>query len=102
MENEMQVDVTSYESIIAVLALILITVFSLAAFSDRHWRNAGSLRDFRIDQNRNIRPGRDDSDDKDMTSNLYLRYADLSALSLGTAEKQIRVHGQKRQNVEDD
>jgi hypothetical protein len=101
MENEMQVDVTSYESIIAVLALILITVFSLAAFSDRHWRNAGS-RDFRIDQNRNIRPGRDDSDDKDITSNLYLRYADLSARSLGTAEKQIRVHGQKRQNVEDD
>ena len=98
----MQVDVTSYESIIVALALILVTVFSLAASSDRHWRRAWLPRDSRFGHKHSLRPERDDSDDKDMTSNLYLRYADLSARSLGTADKQIRVHGQKSQNVEDE
>ena len=102
MENEMQIDWTSYEIIVAILALVLITVFSLAAFSDRHWRNAGTSRDLRIDQNCNIQPERDDSDDEDRTSNLYLRYADLIASGLGSAEKQVRVHGQTHQNLEDD
>ena len=98
----MHVDLANYESIIATLALILITVFSLAAFMDYRWRKTDPPPAFRSGHNRNIRPERDGGDDNDRTSNLYLRYADLSARSLGAAERQIRVHGQTHQNLEED
>ena len=97
----MQVDLPSYENLFATFALVLIVSFALAALLDRHWRNAEPPRGVRLDHNRKIQPECDGSDDKDRTSNLYLRYADLSA-SLGAGEKQIRVHRQTHQNLEDD
>jgi len=42
------------------------------------------------------------SDDKDLSSNLYTRYADLSAGGLGTAEQRITLRGERQQNLAGD
>lgn len=99
----MQVDLMSYESLIAILALFLITIFCLAAFSDRRWSSSEPPNAFRFDHTHDVRPKRDTGDDKDRTSSLYLRYADLSACSVGaeTVEKQIRFHAHTHHNPEE-
>ena len=88
MENEMHFDLTNYENIIASFALVLI-IIDLAAFLDNRCRKAEPLSRFGFDHNPNFQPERDDSDDKDRTSNL------------GTAEQRIMFRGDTQQNLED-
>lgn len=46
MGNAMYFDLTKYENISAAFALVLIIIFGLAAFLDKRWKKAKSLREF--------------------------------------------------------
>ena len=78
----MYVHLTNTQVIIGSFALILIITFALAAFLDKRWRTALPHRHF--DSNQKLDSIRQSSsrDDKVGPSNLYTRYADLSARGL--------------------
>lgn len=98
----MYVHLTNTQVIIGSFALILIITFALAAFLDKRWRTALPHRHF--DSNQKLDSIRQSSsrDDKVGPSNLYTRYADLSARGLGTAEQRITFRGEKQQNLAGD
>ena len=98
----MHFNLMNNENMIAAFALVLIIIFALAAFLDNRWRKVEPHRGFGFNPNPNFLPQRDDSDDQDSTSNLYLHYADLSAIGLGTAERQITSRAETQQNLEED
>ena len=98
----MYVHFTNTQVIIGGFALVLIIIFALAASLDKRWRTAAPLRDFGADQKTNSLRQSSGSDDKDGSSKLYTRYADLSARGLGTAEQCITFRGEKQQNLAGD
>jgi len=98
----MYVHLTNTQVIIGGFALILIIIFAVGAFLDKRWRTAAPHRDFGANQKPNSLRQSSSCDDKDGSSNLYMRYADLSARSLGTAEQRITFRGKTLQNQEGD
>jgi hypothetical protein len=102
MENAMYVHLTNTQVIIGGFALVLIVIFALAAFLDKRWRTAASLRDFGSDHKPNSLRQSSSRDDKDGSSKLYTRYADLSARGIGSAEQCITFRGEKQQNLAGD
>ena len=93
---------TNTQVIIGGFALFLIIIFALAAFLDKLWRTEAPLREFGADHKPNSLRQSSSRDDKDGSSKLYTRYADLSARSLGTAEQVITLRGEKQQNLAGD
>ncbi|WP_348263285.1 hypothetical protein P8935_01735 [Telmatobacter sp. DSM 110680] len=95
----MYVHFTNTQLIIGGFALFLIIIFALSAFLDKRWRTVVSLRALGADHKPYSLRQSSSCDDKDGSSNLYERYADLSARSLGTAEQRITFRGKSHQNA---
>ncbi len=93
---------TNTEVIIGGFALVLIIIFVLAAFLDKRWGTAAAHRDFGADEKPNSLKQISKGIDKDGSSKLYTRYADLSARALGTAEQCIAFRVEKHQNLAGD
>jgi hypothetical protein len=70
MENTM-FDLTKYENIIALFALVLVITFASAAFLDNRWKKAAPRREFGSDDNPDSRPKSAESDGKDVANDLY-------------------------------
>jgi hypothetical protein len=102
MESAMYVHFTNIQVIIGGFALFLIIIFALAAFLDRRWRISAPPRAFGSDHKTNFLQQSSSRDEKDGSSNLYTRYADLSARSLGTDEQPITLRGEKQQSLAGD
>jgi hypothetical protein len=102
MENAMYVHFTNTQVIIGGFALFLLIIFALAAFLDNRWRTATPLRDFGSGQRPNSLPRTSSRDEKNGSSKLYTRYADLSARGLGTAEQCITLRSRTQQNLAGD
>jgi len=98
----MYVHLTNTQVIFGGFALFLIIIFALAVFLDKRWRTAAPLRDFVADHKPNSLRQSSSRNDKDGSSTLYTRYADLSARGLDTAEQRIPFHGEKQQNLAGD
>lgn len=98
----MQADLTNTQVVIGAFALILTMIFALAAFLDKRWIPRARLRDFGSDQKPHSLRRSSSRDDKEESSTLYTRYADLSAKDFGAAEQQITFRGEKQRNVTGD
>jgi len=83
-------------------ALALTIIFALAAFLDKRWRKAAPLHKLGSDQEPNSLRQSSSRDDKDGPSQLYTRYADLSARGLGTDEQHITLRGKRQQKLAGD
>jgi len=90
---------TDTQVILGGFAFALIAIFAFAAFLDKRWRTAAPFHEFGSDQKPDSLRRSSSRDDKDGSSQLYTRYADLSACGLGTTEERITLHDKKRQNV---
>ncbi len=93
---------TNTQVIIVSFALVLIIIFALAAFLDKRRRATATRRDFATDDTPDILRQSSSRDDKDRSSTIYTRYADLSACRLGTAEQRITLRGEKQQALAGD
>lgn len=93
---------TNTQVIIVSFALVLIIVFALAALLDKRRRTAAARRAFASDHNSDFLPQSSSRDDKDGSSKIFTRYADLSACRLGTAEQRITLRGEKQQALAGD
>ena len=102
MENAMYFHLTNTQVIFGGFALILIIIFALATFFENRCRKAAPLCDFGSDHNPNSPLQSSGRDNKDRSSNLHTRFADLSATGLGTAEQRISFRGKTLQNQEGD
>jgi hypothetical protein len=102
MENAMYFHLTNTQVIIGGISLALISIFALAAFFDIRRRTAAPRCDFGSSHKPTSLRQSSGSDDKDGSSNLYMRYADLSVRGLGTAEQCITFRGEKQQNLAGD
>jgi len=102
MENAMYFHLTNTQVIIVSFALVLIIIFALAAFFDKRRRAVATRRDFATNHKLNTLRQSSCRDDKDGSSTIYTRYADLSACRLGTAEQRITFRGEKQQALAGD
>lgn len=98
----MYVHFTNTQLIIGGFALFLIIIFVLSAFLDKRWRTAAPLRASGSDFKPNSLRQSSTCDDEDGSSELYARYADLSASGLGTAEQRITLRGERQHNLAGD
>ena len=98
----MYVHLTNAQVILGGFALVLIVIFALAAFLDLRWGTAAPRCDFGSSHRPNSLRQSSSRDDKDWSSNLYTRYADLSAGGLGTAEQRFTLRGERQQNLAGD
>ena len=90
---------TNAQVIIGGFALILILIFALAAFLDKHWKTPTPSRKSGSDGKPCSFPQSFVRDGKDESSALYSRHADLCTCGLGTSEQQICFRGEKQQNL---
>lgn len=99
LENAIYVYLTNTHIIIGTFVLVLMIIFTLAAFLDKHWRTAEPAPcEFGSDH----KPNSLRQSSKKSPSKLYTRYADLSARGLGTAERRITLRVKKQPNQEVD